>query len=335
MGNSKMNKSELVTQSVSVVIPVYNSENTLAELVERISATLRPLVQSLEIILVNDGSRDRSWDVMTYLISQYPDITGLNLMRNYSQHNALLVGILKAKNDIIVTIDDDLQNPPEEIGKLLLTLNQGYDIVYGVPKIRRHKGWRNISSKILKTVMKVVLGAELGGKSSAFRAFRSILRRGFENFTDAQLSIDVLLSWSAARVTNVTVDHQERKVGKSGYTIKKLFMLAFNMLTGYSILPLRIASVMGLSTSVLGLAMFLYVTIRRLVQTTYVPGFSWISAEIALFAGLQLFAIGVIGEYVASLHFRTMGKPAYVIREERQSESVSTRVKEMAAINEE
>jgi len=316
-------KSGSALKSISVVVPVYNSEKTLAELVERLSNTLSVTGYPFEIILVNDGSRDRSWEVITELINQRANILGLNLMRNYSQHNALLVGILKAKYDIIVTIDDDLQNPPEEIPNLISKINEGYDIVFGVPLVRRHKGWRNISSKILKTVLKVVLGADMGKQSSAFRAFRSILRRGFENFTDAQLSIDVLLSWSASRVANIQVDHKERKAGRSGYNFRKLFALAFNMLTGYSTLPLRIASVIGLSTSIMGLSMFLYVAIRRLLQTNYVPGFAFLASEIALFAGLQLFAIGVIGEYVARLHFRTMGKPPYVIRDENRSEDAS------------
>jgi len=306
-------------RSISVVVPVYNSENTLPELVERISSTLEAHGYAFEIILANDGSRDRSWEVITDIINRRPNILGLNLMRNYSQHNALLAGILKAKHDIIVTIDDDLQNPPEEIPRLVSKLKEGYDIVFGVPGVRRHKGWRNVSSRLLKTVLKVVLGAEMGKQSSAFRAFRSILRRGFENFTDAQLSIDVLLSWGASSVANITVDHKERKAGKSGYTFRKLFALSFNMLTGYSTLPLRIASVVGFSTSLIGLSMFLYVVIRRLLQTNYVPGFAFLASEIALFAGLQLFAIGVIGEYVARLHFRTMGKPPYVIRDENRS----------------
>jgi glycosyltransferase involved in cell wall biosynthesis len=316
-------KTESALKSISVVVPVYNSEKTLAELIERISNTLLADGDPFEIILVNDGSRDKSWEVITDLINQRANILGLNLMRNYSQHNALFVGILKAKYDIIVTIDDDLQNPPEEIPRLISKINEGYDIVFGVPAVRRHKGWRNISSRILKTVLKVVLGAEMGKKSSAFRAFRSILRRGFENFTDAQLSIDVLLSWSASRIANITVDHKERKIGKSGYNFRKLFALAFNMLTGYSTLPLRIASFIGLSTSLIGLSMFLYVVIRRLLQTNYVPGFAFLASEIALFAGLQLFAIGVIGEYIARMHFRTMGKPPYVIRDENRSKGAS------------
>jgi undecaprenyl-phosphate 4-deoxy-4-formamido-L-arabinose transferase len=168
---------------------------------------------------------------------------------------------------------------------------------------------------MLKISLKMVLGAEMGRQSSAFRAFRSLLCRGFRNFTDASLSLDVLLSWSAARVTQVSVQHHGNQFCKSGYTLRKLVRLSFNMMTGYSTLPLRIASSAGLFTSLFGIVMFFYVVIRRLLQTNYVPGFTFLAAEIALFAGLQLFAIGVIGEYIARLHFRTMGKPPYVIRE--------------------
>ncbi|GAK56879.1 putative glycosyltransferase [Candidatus Vecturithrix granuli] len=306
----------IATFSVSVVVPVYNSQVTLEELTTRIYAALEPSVKSFEIIFVNDGSRDESWQTITSLIERYATIRGLNLMHNYGQHNALLAGILKAKYDIIVTIDDDLQHPPEEIPRLLSKLVEGYDVVYGKPESRKHSHWRNFSSHILKAVSKIVLGSEMSRHSSPFRAFRTILRRGFENFTDAQLSLEVLLSWSACRVTHILVQHHSRKIGKSGYTFGKLMVLAFNVLTGYSTLPLRLASWLGFSTSVFGLLMFLYVVIRRLLQTSYVPGFAFITAEIALFAGLQLFAIGVIGEYIARLHFRTMGKPPYVIRDD-------------------
>jgi len=289
----------------------------LEELVDRLQAVLSPLANTFEIILVNDGSGDHSWQVICDLAARHPFVRGLNLMRNYGQHNALLAGIQKAQHEIIVTLDDDLQHPPEEIPKLLAKLSEGYDIVYGKPARRNHSAWRNVSSRVLKTVLRIVLGAEMASHSSAFRAFRSILRRGFEGFTDAQLAIDVLLSWSTARVTHIPVEHHARRVGKPGYTLGKLMLLAFNMLTGYSNLPLRLASGVGLATSLLGLLMFLYVVTRRLLQTTYVPGFAFVASEIALFAGLQLFAIGVIGEYVARLHFRTMGKPPYVIREEK------------------
>lgn len=301
--------------TASIVIPVFNSETALPELAERLDRTLRPLLKAYEIIFVNDGSRDNSWNVISQLAAEKSHVRGFNLMTNYGQHNALLAGVNAAQYDIIMTVDDDLQHPPEEIPRLLEMLWSGYDVVYGRPVERSHSAWRNFSSKLLKTTLKVVLGAEMGGHSSAFRAFRADLRKGFEGFRDAQLSIDVLLSWSAARVTHVLVEHHSRKIGKSGYTMRKLMLLAFNMLTGYSTLPLRVASGVGLLTALYGFALFFYVVIRRLVQTNYVPGFTFIAAEIALFAGLQLFAIGVIGEYIARLHFRTMGKPPYVVRE--------------------
>jgi len=316
---SNLKEKPLQDKRVSIVVPVYNGEKTLAELADRVDRTMRPLIKAFEIIYVNDGSRDNSWNVIQELAEQRTFVRGFNLMTNYGQHNALFAGIQEARFEIIVTMDDDLQHPPEEIPKLLNMLCSGYDVVYGRPAERSHSAWRNISSKLLKTTLKVVLGAEMGGHSSAFRAFRADMRRGFQNFRDAQLSIDVLLSWSAARVTHVLVNHQPRKTGKSGYTLRKLFLLAFNMLTGYSTLPLRIASGVGLFTALYGLGLFFYVVIRRLLQTNYVPGFAFIAAEIALFAGLQLFAIGVIGEYVARLHFRTMGKPPYVVRDSVES----------------
>ena len=302
--------------TVSIIVPVYNGEATLSDLTNRIEATLKSHVKLFEIIFVNDGSRDNSWDVISELADQKNYIRGYNLMTNFGQHNALLAGINKAQYQTILTIDDDLQHPPEEIPRLLKTLCNGYDVVYGRPKRKKHSLWRKISSKILKMVLQVVLGAEMGGQSSAFRAFRSELTRGFKNFNDAQLSIDVLLSWSAARVTHIKVEHNPRQTGRSGYNFRKLATLAFNMLTGYSILPLRVASGLGFITAFFGLGLFFYVVVKRLIEINYVPGFTFIAAETALFAGLQLFSIGIIGEYIARLHFRTMGKPSYVIRDE-------------------
>lgn len=312
-----------VFPSVSVVVPVYDSAATLEELCSRIADVLQLQNGDFEIILVNDGSRDSSWKVVSGLADRYPYVIGISLMRNYGQHNALLAGIRKAGKEVIVTLDDDLQNPPEEIPRLLQKLAEGYDVVYGKPSVRQHRLWRNVSSRILKIVLKMIMGAEIGSNSSSFRAFRSVLRRGFDNFSDARLSIDVLLSWVAAKTTFIFVEHHSRRDGRSGYGLGKLSLLAFDLLTGYSVLPLRIASSIGLTTALMGLLVFLFVVIRRLVEPNYVPGFAFIASEVALFAGLQLFAIGVIGEYVARLHFRTMGKPPYVIRDEVKKNSLS------------
>ena len=302
-------------RSVSIVVPVFNSEATLKELVAWLKTTLPGYIEDFEIILVNDGSCDSCWEVILDLAGQEENVKGINLMQNYGQHNALLAGVERANYDAIITIDDDLQYPPEEIPKLLDKLGEGFDVVYGKPINRNHKTWRNLGSRILKSSMKMVLGSDIANKSSSFRAFRPELRRGFRNFADASLDLDVLLSWSADQIISVPVQHHGRQTGKSGYTLRKLLRLTLSIVTGYSALPLRIASAAGLLTSLFGASLFLYVVIKRLLQTTYVPGFTFIAAEIALFSGFQLFAIGIIGEYIARLHFRTMGKPTYVIRD--------------------
>lgn len=309
--------------TVSVIVPVFNAEKTLDELCSRISRVLSESGYDFELILVNDGSRDSSWAVIRSLVARLPHVKGINLMRNYGQHNAILAGIRKAGNEVIVTLDDDLQNPPEEIPRLIGKLSEGYDVVYGKPAVRHHKTWRNFGSWALKVVLKTVMGAEMGSHTSPFRAFRSILKRGFENFSDARLSIDVLLSWVADRTTFILVEHCPRRDGRSGYSFSKLSLLAFDLLTGFSILPLRIASGAGLTTALAGLVIFFYVVLRRLLEPNYVPGFAFLASEIALFAGLQLFAVGVIGEYVARLHFRTMGKPSYVVRDEAGEDVLS------------
>ena len=307
------------SRSCSVVVSVFNSETGLPALVGRLAPVLSNLMAEHELILVNDGSSDRSWDVIQSLAATHPWVRGIDLMRNYGQHNALLAGIASARFQTIVTMDDDLQHPPEEIPTLLARLHEGYDVVYGRPRRRYHTLWRNLASRLIKAVLRVVLGAEMASHSSAFRAFRTPLRRGSASFAGAELSIDVLLSWSSKRVTHVLVDHEPRRIGTSGYSFSRLMVLAFELLTGYSALPLRIASLVGLSTSVVGIAMFFYVLARRITQTNYTPGFAFLAAEIAFFACAQMFAICVIGEYIARLHFRTMGKPPYVIQEETGS----------------
>jgi undecaprenyl-phosphate 4-deoxy-4-formamido-L-arabinose transferase len=304
-------------------VPVYNAETTLRELVDRIFASLSALDLPFELILVNDGSDDRSWDLIRDIAQANESVTGLDLMKNYGQHNAVLAGVMTSHNDFIVTIDDDAQYPPESIPALLESLEEGNDIAYGKARTREQSFWRNACSRVLKAALRTVPGAQMGYFSSSFRAFRSELKRGFSDFRDPRLSIDVLLSWSAKNVALVPVRHEQRRGGRSGYTPGKLLALTVSIITGYSTLPLRIASAMGLATAFIGFVLFIYLVIKRLLQDSYVPGFAFIASEIALFAGLQLLAIGIIGEYLAGVVNRTMGKPPYVIREQTKRETLS------------
>ncbi|HEY3418266.1 MAG TPA: glycosyltransferase family 2 protein, partial [Armatimonadota bacterium] len=193
----------MVQPSLSIVVPVYNSEESLARLIERLMPVLRSCCLKAEVILINDGSRDGSWDCIRHLAAAEPGIRAINLMRNYGQHNAVLCGIRAARYEWIVTIDDDLQHPPEEIPKLLESLRQGYDVVYGTPEHEVHGIWRDAASRVTKLALQSAMGASTARHVSAFRAFRTGLRKGFADFGGPFVSIDVLLTWATTRFTAV------------------------------------------------------------------------------------------------------------------------------------
>lgn len=301
--------------SVSAVVPVYNSEQILPQLVERLCFVLGQCTSSFEVILVNDGSVDRGWDVICRLCHERPQLRALDLMRNYGQHNALLAGIRMAANDTIVTIDDDLQQPPEEIPKLLDKLAAGFDVVYGVPQLERHGLWRGLASKLTKLALKTALGAEIAPQVSAFRVFRAQVSNAFANFQGRFVSIDVLLAWGTTRFASIPVRHDKRLIGQSNYTFGKLATHALNMMTGFSTVPLQLASLIGFAFTLFGVGVLAYVMGHYLVWGGSVPGFPFLASIIAIFSGAQLFAIGIIGEYLARLHFRMMDWPTYTIRQ--------------------
>jgi undecaprenyl-phosphate 4-deoxy-4-formamido-L-arabinose transferase len=213
-----------------------------------------------------------------------------------------------------VTIDDDLQNPPEEIPTLIAKLNEGYDVVYGTPKVQQHGLWRDLASSITKMALQSAIGAETARNVSAFRAFRADVRRGFVNYQSSFVSVDVLLTWGTTRFSAVQVAHEPRLVGTSNYTFRKLVVHALNMVTGFSVVPLQIASLLGFGFTAFGIGVLIYVITRYFVEGGSVPGFPFLASVIAIFSGAQLFALGVIGEYLARMHFRTIERPTYSVR---------------------
>jgi undecaprenyl-phosphate 4-deoxy-4-formamido-L-arabinose transferase len=300
--------------SLSVVIPVYNSEQSLPVLAERLQAVLPSLARQYEAVLVNDGSRDESAAVMDRLAQQYHWIRPIHLMRNYGQHNALLCGIREACYEVIVTMDDDLQNPPEEIEKLVRKLEEGYDAVYGYPEQESHGFLRDLASKITKISLQKAMGVQTASRVSSFRAFRTQIRDAFSSYRGAFVSIDVLLGWGTTRFAAVPVKNPPRTLGVSNYTVGKLIVHALNMTTGFSTLPLQMASVLGFSFALFGVFVLIYVVGRYLIEGGSVPGFPFLASVLAIFSGAQLFALGIIGEYLARMHFRLMDKPCYTIR---------------------
>lgn len=295
------------------MVPVYNSEGSLSALVERTRRALSG--RRHEIVLVNDGSADGTWGVVRRLCETHPGVRGLNLMRNYGQHNALLAGIRAAAGDTIVTIDDDLQHPPEEIPRLLEALVPGRDVVYGTPRKMTHSFSRNVASWLTKLAVQKAMGAETARHVSAFRAFRSHLRDAFQTYRSPYVSIDVMLTWGTARFCAVEVDHRPREIGASQYSFRALVRHGLTMVTGFSTFPLRFASLVGFSFTLIGFGVLSFVVARYLAKGGSVPGFPFLASIVAIFAGAQLFALGIMGEYLARMHVRLMDRPSYTVSE--------------------
>jgi|SRR5579862_5387569 len=300
--------------SLSVVVPVYNSEGMLSALVQRLKAVLDPLTAALEIILVNDGSRDNSWQAIQSLVQSEPRVRGIDLMRNYGQHNALLAGIRSVTGQVIITLDDDLQNPPEEIPKLLAALDAGADVVYGPPLKEAHGLLRTLASKMTKIAVQEGMGKTIASQISTFRVFRTFLRESFSEYRSPYLSIDVLLSWATQRFAAVPVRHDPRAAGESQYTLRKLMLHGLNMMTGFTTWPLRLSSILGFILTLFGVISLAFVLTRYFLLGAVVPGFAFLAASTAVFSGAQLFALGLIGEYLSRIHFRLMERPTYAVR---------------------
>ena len=311
-----MDAGSKAAHSISVVVPVYNSEPALPDLLKRLEPALASLSKQFEVVLVNDGSRDQSWKVIQELSRSFSWVHGINLMRNYGQHNALLCGIRAARHKTVVTMDDDLQHPPEEIHKLLAKLDEGFEVVYGYPEHEQHGWLRNIASFLTKLALQRSMGAETARHISAFRAFRTQARNAFAGYHSPFVSIDVVLTWATTRFAAIPVRHEPRRVGVSNYTFGMLFRHAMNMMTGFSILPLQLANLMGFLCTAFGGIVLIFVVGRYLLQGTTQMGFPFLASIIAIFSGAQLLALGIIGEYLARMHFRMMERPTYAVREE-------------------
>jgi undecaprenyl-phosphate 4-deoxy-4-formamido-L-arabinose transferase len=302
------------TVRVSVVIPVYRSAETLQRVVERLSRVLDDIDGIYEIVFVDDGSSDSSWELLQALQRQRPEvITAVQLMRNFGQHNALMCGFRHARGQYIITMDDDLQNPPEEIPNLLSVIRNGaHDLVYGVPEKKQHAVGRNVGSRMVNTFFRTVF--RTNATVTSFRVIRRELLDAILAYNLNFTYIDGLLAWNTQRVGEVTVEHCPRKSGRSGYSITKLLTLALNLFTNFSLIPLQIASAIGLIASIGGLVVAAYYLIQAMLSNIAVPGYASIIVAVMVLGGLQLLALGVIGEYVGRLHLNVNRKPQYTVR---------------------
>jgi len=300
----------------SVVSAVYNSEGSLKLLYERLDYVFRNLGVGWELILVNDCSKDRSWDVIKDIVSTYFNVTGVNLMNNFGQQGALMCGFKLVSGDYVLTVDDDLQHIPEEIPKLIKTLETGnYDVVYAQFPKRSYAWYRNFGSRLVNKLLGKITG--LNYEISQFKLFRRSVIDRIVKFPQPNVMNDVLIKdvVHKNRIGHCNVQHQERPIGKSNFNFKKLSIYAFNMIFNFTIWPLRLASILGLFFSVVSFLVGIYFLIYNLVYGSPVLGWTSLILTITFFSGVILFVLGILGEYMGRIFLNLNHKPQYVIRE--------------------
>ncbi len=299
---------------LSVVIPCYGSRETLRALVDDLLRVLEAEARPFELILVDDGSPDDVWSVIVSLHAEHPDrVVGVQLMRNFGQHNALMAGLHRARGAVIVTMDDDLQHPPEEIPKLVGALKDGgLDLVYGTYEQRRHRGWRRAASSLVTSTFRRLFRVDF--TFTAFRALRSELAQSVLTYSLNFTFLDGLLAWNTDRIGSIPVRHDARREGKSGYSVSRLLLLSLNMFTNFSLVPLQVVSWLGLAAAGFGLGLGGVFLVASLLDMMKVPGFAATIVAISILGGIQLLALGIIGEYLGRVHLNINRKPQYVER---------------------
>lgn len=309
---TKLDMAHANDNFISIVIPCYNSQQSIVKLVESIVDEC----ESGEIILVNDASSDETWAKIGELSGLYPDkVIGIDLLSNSGQHAALLVGIRSAKGDVIVTMDDDLQHKPSEIFKLASQVRAGADLVYGVSKDPQQNWFRKITSKSSLWFFEYILGMKNMTQSSAFRAFSNKVSKGFESFKGSVVDIDAILSWTCKRVETCEIVFNQREHGRSNYNFRKLLSHAIKMVVAFSIVPLKLAFYIGLLTTFFAVLLIGYFLYQYIFGIGVIEGFTFLACSIMFFSGIQLFIIGIFGQYLGAIHTQTLGRPVAIIRQ--------------------
>ena len=307
---------------ISVVIPVFNEEDNLLELGERLVGTLTGMGRPFEVILVDDGSTDGSWELLTDLNDKYPQqIRALQFHRNFGQHQAIFAGFQAARGQVMVTLDADLQNPPEEIPRLVAKLDEGYDTVGGWRENRQDSIFRRLPSQLVNTVMSRVTGVKLRDYGCMLRAYRRSVVDSINQCQESSSFIPALANLFSQRVAEIPVGHAERERGKSKYGLVKLLRLNFDLMTGFSNLPIHLVGFMGVTIAFLGLLFGFMLIVRRIFLGPEVEGVFTLFAILFVFVGLNTLGLALIGEYVGRIYREVRGRPRFVIRKTLGPES--------------
>lgn len=301
---------------LSLVIPVYNAEKTIASLCKRLIDLYSPDYR-LEIILVNDGSRDNSHNICLELHRNYPDfISYLRLSRNFGEHNAVMAGLNHVRGDYCVILDDDFQNPPEEVGRLIDELRKGYDVVYSTYPVKNDHFLRNLGSRVNNHMANRFLNKPEDLYLSSFKAMNRFLIEEIIKYSGPDPYLDAIILRTTANIGTTTIRHDKRRAGRSGYTLKKLIALWGNMVVSYSLIPLRVIGFFGLVMTLFGVTMGGMTLFDAIVPHRDDPNdYEKLTSVIAFFRGFQLLAISIVGEYVGRIYLTLNSDPQFVVRE--------------------
>ncbi len=301
---------------VSVVIGCYYSEHTLRDVVEQVMDVFNQLpTYDCEFVLVNDGSTDGTYPLICQLAQEYPCVRGINLMRNFGQHNALMCALNHASGDYILGMDDDLQTHPSQIPVILNKMEECHaDLVYGVYREDKNGLKKRLSSWLNRTTARVLLGRPDNIRSSNFWLVTRDVRDQLIQYKNYNPNVDALFTRMTTNVANVTIEHHERAWGQSGYTLAKLAKLWLSYFN-YTVVPLRMISKLGVTTAFIGFVMGIVTIIRKLTDPTMTAGWASIICLLLFFFGLILLTLGVIGEYLGNIVLSLNGTPQYIVRE--------------------
>lgn len=287
--------------TLSIVIPVYNSELIVAETVNLINAELSQIEISHEIILVNDGSTDSSWSVLVELKKQFPQLVIINFLKNYGQHSAVFCGIQNSRGNYVVTMDDDLQNPPSEIKKLYNKILEGYDLVFAVFDKKQHEDYRKLGTKVIDYLNTKIFGKPKSLKLTNFRIFSKEVAQRVSKYKTYHPYIPGLLLMHASTMANALTEHHPRKIGKSNYSLTRILKLVFRILFNYSTYPLNIALIFGSLVSLFSFCLSIFFVLKAIFIGTNVQGWTTVVVLISLFNGFLLIIFGIIGQYIVRM----------------------------------
>ena len=304
---------------ISVVIPVFNEAPNLKELYSRVVATLEPLKRTFEVVTVDDGSSDGSYEILAELQAADPRLRIVRLARNFGQTPALYAGFANVRGRIIVQLDADLQNPPEEIVKLIAKLDEGYDVVQGWRENRQDTGFRRYASKILNRIVSWATNVKIRDLGCGLKAFRREVIDRLAHFTHHSRYLPAELVWLGARIAEVKVEHRERAAGEGKYSLWSLLRLNFDMIASVTTAPIKFVGMLGLLLSVVGFGMGALIFAKRIIYGNF-NQFVSVVAIFFVIAGLQMTATGLLCEYVSRIFIEAQNKPYYIIREVREAE---------------